>query len=667
MYTILLSSVALICCFSSWAVLTEPEDDQGLKKTVIRDLRRSGNDNEEPVYRPGEFPFEHNACADLYKTVFCPEVTAISLAQQSLKAQQIAIAASLSQQESVLIAGKDGRTRVQDTKQLPYRLYGRLYFTFPGGKKSVGTGTLVGPHHVLTAGHCLYSHKAHNTGWATGATFVPAQEGDVAPFGQVPGKVLLSIKNWTASKSEEHDFALVILDKPIGYQLGWAGLLSAPDAFLKNNHVSISGYPGDKEPDGHMWTMSNNIKTVMPNRLRYDIDTERGQSGSGVCMKLHDNGIYVVGVHAYAEGQPGAGNSGPRITSAVFKRLVSWMAEYQLKEFIHPSLPCAEEKAAQAAFLLYKLRAENDDTEAAYQVGKYYEAHREDGKAFAWYEKAAEKQHLNALLRLANLYRCGRGCQQDVTAALAIFQRLDDQGDVAVQISIGDFYSDAYQEKDRDYEKALYWYHKGAEKDSPEAQFKLSKCYIQCLRKRRYYVQAFNWCCKSAEQNYAVAQNYLGCLYYLGVGTAKNEAEAYACFAKGAEQENPAAQTNVGFFYREGKIVSQDYAKAKHWFDRGAAQNEALAQSYIGLLYFDGKGVPQSYKQAKDWFDKGAKQGCPEAFYNLGRLYHYGLGVAKDKKMALKWYEQAALQLHEKAVLAWCDLNEELNRRCVVQ
>ena len=44
---------------------------------------------------------------------------------------------------------------------------------------------------------------------------------------------------------------------------------------------------------------SNNTKRQENNTLHYDIDTEKGQSGSGIWFKNNDK-IYCVGVHGYA-------------------------------------------------------------------------------------------------------------------------------------------------------------------------------------------------------------------------------------------------------------------------------------------------------------------------------------------------------------------------------
>lgn len=55
--------------------------------------------------------------------------------------------------------GRDGRTPITSTKELPYRFHGHMIMTFANGKSYTASGTLVGPHHVLTAGHNLFSHK----------------------------------------------------------------------------------------------------------------------------------------------------------------------------------------------------------------------------------------------------------------------------------------------------------------------------------------------------------------------------------------------------------------------------------------------------------------------------------------------------------------------------
>jgi V8-like Glu-specific endopeptidase len=62
-----------------------------------------------------------------------------------------------------VIIGNDDRVRIERTTDVPWRRYCALRITFPKGVFR-GTGFLIGPRAVATAGHCVYMHD--QGGWA---------------------------------------------------------------------------------------------------------------------------------------------------------------------------------------------------------------------------------------------------------------------------------------------------------------------------------------------------------------------------------------------------------------------------------------------------------------------------------------------------------------------
>ena len=77
---------------------------------------------------------------------------------------------------------------VQDTRAIPFRSVCYIHVRTQSWRHSVGTGLLIGPHHVLTCAHVLYPHDEPrprsvtvaaaedgkaipSNGWAVGATW----------------------------------------------------------------------------------------------------------------------------------------------------------------------------------------------------------------------------------------------------------------------------------------------------------------------------------------------------------------------------------------------------------------------------------------------------------------------------------------------------------------
>lgn len=264
---------------------------------------------------------------------------------EAATAREFSMPTKASSVETVLmkvIAGKDGRIPIDKPYSSLYRVHAQLNMTF-GDSKYGGSGTLVGPRHILTAAHNVFSRDTKK--WASKILVRVALDGKYLPFDQQKAVRVYTYRKWVneldpSYDSADYDMALVVLDRDIGIRVGWYGLAYLPQiAFGEERHLCIAGYPKEVKGTDHsthetdkvgefrkMWRMSHKMNFIAPEKLYYDIDTSSGQSGSSIWYEEGDK-RYIVGVHAYGQEKLGEGNFGVRITKGKFNDLVNWISE----------------------------------------------------------------------------------------------------------------------------------------------------------------------------------------------------------------------------------------------------------------------------------------------------------------------------------------------------
>jgi V8-like Glu-specific endopeptidase len=244
--------------------------------------------------------------------------------------------------------GKLKRIKSRKIKEPPYRFMGNLLMTFPHSENNqyspaicMGSGTLIGPNHVLTAAHNLYDHK--RGGWAQHVIFTPSQhKEEKPPFGNAKGKILKTFNQWISSKNDDYDMGIIILDSRIGDKAGWAGLLSDWVNKPENVHlkVQIAGYPQKKAKincfnvtpyvkTARMYKHEGKIESCNERRLTYKISTEPGQSGSPIVAYIKEfEDYFVLGVHTH--GVLKKHNEGTLISLSNIEKIMKEVSRYTL-------------------------------------------------------------------------------------------------------------------------------------------------------------------------------------------------------------------------------------------------------------------------------------------------------------------------------------------------
>lgn len=261
----------------------------------------------------------------------------------------------------------------------PYNKVVRIIYKNSG---AVCTGTLVGPKHVLTAGHCLYNFDgvgASTNGWLDikGVQLLPCVNQQMqevtdastscsnsapcasprpADWSDAPidfgWDIARTVKGWTQSGKWSYDYGLLTLSSETGQ--GWMSF--GYDNSLPSYSFNLNGYPGATAPQGtgdrdggltaggspvywtgfelaHDFDKTHKMKSKT---IEYYIDTWGGQSGSAVYAYFTQSGRRTIyGVHRGWDGSNGELSDNPqtqaeynvakRITSHTFYQLRGWI------------------------------------------------------------------------------------------------------------------------------------------------------------------------------------------------------------------------------------------------------------------------------------------------------------------------------------------------------
>jgi len=224
--------------------------------------------------------------------------------------------------ESLLMSRRDRRQPVENVASWPYSIHGQLETETREGIFG-GSGTMVGPHHFLTAAHCVYDPQRMR-GWARSLTVRPSLNDRSATFGAVKATKVYLHQGWIESggESSKNDVALIILERSIGNETGWAGLLALDDDTLGSEKVHVTGYPGDKGFKT-MWTMEEQFDHVGDELLSYRIDTSGGQSGGAIWINKFAT-PFLVGIHTTGSTKR---NLGVRLSQEKFLKILKLMEE----------------------------------------------------------------------------------------------------------------------------------------------------------------------------------------------------------------------------------------------------------------------------------------------------------------------------------------------------
>ncbi len=220
-------------------------------------------------------------------------------------------------------------SKVDNPQDYPWRANCKLFFR-KGNNYYTGTGVLIDPLHVITAGHCV--HGGAGEGWASDMIVIPAYQDEASPYGDAYG---VSLHAWTAWKnlsSSDDDIGLIKLDRPIGAVTGWHGYSYNNNLiFYLSNNFQSAGYPAAEPYHGELmyyWQgrfdygdFDASSGRWLGNEVAFSPSAYGGQSGSGVYLSEGTNNV----IYAIVSNIFGGYTYCPRITGNKFGEITRFI------------------------------------------------------------------------------------------------------------------------------------------------------------------------------------------------------------------------------------------------------------------------------------------------------------------------------------------------------
>ncbi|WP_185160436.1 trypsin-like peptidase domain-containing protein [Mammaliicoccus sciuri] len=230
------------------------------------------------------------------------------------------------------IIGPDDRKLVKDINQFPNKSIVHIRSYINDYNYISGTGFMIDDYSVLTAAHVITSKYKDIE---INKVLVYAGYKDEIPTLGISRVIKTYVApEWLNKRNSYYDMALLILDRPLGKELG---KLNLTDKLTLGEFISTIGYPGshegniDKIKPGNQYFSSGEIVNITKNKIYYDSDTEPGQSGSPVFNSNND----VIAIHTsgFGENDTYKYNSGVRLSSSKMEIIYDWGKELKFERY----------------------------------------------------------------------------------------------------------------------------------------------------------------------------------------------------------------------------------------------------------------------------------------------------------------------------------------------
>lgn len=293
------------------------------------------------------------------------------------------------------------------------------------------------------------------------------------------------------------------------------------------------------------------------------------------------------------------------------------------------------EKNESKGVKYFKDAADYGDSQAAYIVGRIYEAidftQKDEELANAYIRKSALLSYPEAEAVYGDYCQFGIGMKRDSVQSIYWYKKAYDDGYTQTAYPLAWHYANTNLN-----DSIIYWGTKPEARDSVDIQYAIGAVYYN----KEDYDNAEMWWKKAAAQNEVEA--FWG-MYLIEDLINQDSVAGFEYLQKAYELGKPEAICDMGWHYLYGCFVQKDIDMARDLFLRAGDAGCGIAYCNLGSTYYSKEYTKKPKKEtAADYWEESARLGCPEGQYNYGMALKRGIGRKKDKEGALYWIKLSA-------------------------
>lgn len=219
-----------------------------------------------------------------------------------------------------------------EARRFPFIAQILSYFPHLNGRFAVGTGTLIGPRVVLTAGHVVFDGLKGGYASAWRVTLGGADEHIMQATVARTTRQWMRNDAYAAPENAESafDFGVVVLPDPVDVAISPVPLETMRSEVLRSRMLNVAGFPAAQYSRGQLYGTKSVPVAVKKSRIFYPISTKRGMSGGPVYDSVKPSGAAAPertlrAIHtSFSRGY----GCGLRITPSVLQLVRKWLTEF---------------------------------------------------------------------------------------------------------------------------------------------------------------------------------------------------------------------------------------------------------------------------------------------------------------------------------------------------